>query len=231
MTDFPPPLLSETNKPIILVGNGSVDLDMLTAFADHGPVVAVDGGYYHCLLAGIIPHLVIGDMDSVNREALVNMSSQTRFYQIAEQDSTDLEKSLRHLAAKLFIAVGFLGGRFDHSLAAISILARYVSYKKIMLVGRRDVMHVTNKDFTMQAPIGARISIWPCRETHFMRSAGLHWPLDGAVMRPDGRTGTSNQASANQLEIVPAISPPPLYAIIAERSCTKPMLASLRGSA
>ena len=51
--DTPTPLIDELARPLILVGNGAYDTAMLAKFAPLGPVVAVDGGYYGCRLAGI----------------------------------------------------------------------------------------------------------------------------------------------------------------------------------
>ena len=45
-----------------------------------------------------------------------------RLHPIPEQDSTDFDKCLRHIAAPLVLGVGFLGGRVDHELAAFSTL-------------------------------------------------------------------------------------------------------------
>lgn len=70
--DIPTPLIDEPVRPLILVGNGAYDTAMLAKFAPLGPVVAVDGGYYGCRIAGITPDLLIGDMDSVAAEDLID---------------------------------------------------------------------------------------------------------------------------------------------------------------
>ena len=66
---------------------------------------------------------------------------------LAEQDTTDLEKALRHVRAPAIIGFGFLGKRFDHSLAALNVLARYTRQHRVMLVGSDDVLHVTSHPF------------------------------------------------------------------------------------
>ena len=105
---LPTPLLLEKTKPLILVGNGAYDTAMLARFAPMGPVVAVDGGYYGCRIAGITPDLLIGDMDSVDAEDLIYARQKTIVHPLAEQDTTDLEKALRHVRAQLLLALDFL---------------------------------------------------------------------------------------------------------------------------
>lgn len=223
----PTPLLIEQTKPLILVGNGDYDTAMLARFAPMGPVVAVDGGYYGCRIAGITPDLLIGDMDSVDAEDLIDARRKTSVHPLAEQDTTDLEKALHHIRAPAIIGFGFLGKRFDHSLAALSVLAKYTRQHKVMLVGSDDVLHVTSQPFSMQMDRGRRVSIWPLGQVDFARSTGLHWPLDGLRMAPGGQVGTSNKMSADRMEITPAEGQQAAYAVIAETIYLQAMLAAL----
>lgn len=226
-TPLTAPLLNEQTKPLILVGNGAYDTAMLARFAPMGPVVAVDGGYYGCRIAGITPDVLIGDMDSVDAEDLIDARRKTSVYPLAEQDTTDLEKALRHVRARAIIGFGFLGKRFDHSLAALSVLAKYTHQHRVMLVGSDDVLHVTSQPFSMQIDKGKRISIWPLGQVDFARSSGLHWPLDGLRMAPGGQVGTSNKMSADKMEITPAEGQQAAYAVIAETIYLEAMLAAL----
>ena len=224
---LPTPLLLEKTKPLILVGNGAYDTTMLARFAPMGPVVAVDGGYYGCRVAGITPDLLIGDMDSVDAEDLIDARHKTAVHPLAEQDTTDLEKALRHVRAPAIIGFGFLGKRFDHSLAALNVLARYTRQHRVMLVGSDDVLHVTSRPFSMQMDKGERVSIWPLGEIDFASSTGLHWPLDGLRMTPGGQVGTSNKMSADRLQITPAKGQQTAYAVLAETIYLHAMLAAL----
>ena len=106
--DILTPLINERKDPLILVGNGAYDTAMLAKFAHLGRVVAVDGGYYGCRLAGITPDLLIGDMDSVDPIDLIDARKKTRVHPINEQDTTDLEKALRHVRAPAILGFGFL---------------------------------------------------------------------------------------------------------------------------
>ena len=170
--DIPTPLIDEPVRPLILVGNGAYDTAVLAKFAPLGPVVAVDGGYYGCRIAGITPDLLIGDMDSVAAEDLIDARTRMRVHPLAEQDSTDLEKALRHIRAPAILGFGFLGKRLDHSLAALSVLARYAHQHRVILVGSEDVLHITSGRFKMAMKTGDRLSVWPIGRVDFVQ---LYW--------------------------------------------------------
>ncbi len=225
--DLPQPLICETDRPLILVGNGEYDIDHLARFDRAGPVVAVDGGYYGCRLAGIQPDLVIGDMDSIDGADLAAMRGRTEIHALSEQDTTDLEKALRHLRAPVFVGFGFLGGRLDHSLAALTVLSRYAASHKVILIASDDVVHVTASAFCMPVKPDSRVSVWPLGPIMFDSSTGLHWPLDGLSMAPGTYAGTSNRATEARFSITPQAGNRTAYAVLVEQSFTEDMLTAL----
>ena len=59
-------------------------------------IIAADGGARHALALGLTPHVVVGDMDSLDaemRERLARQGSRLVLYP-AEKDETDLELAL-----------------------------------------------------------------------------------------------------------------------------------------
>ncbi len=112
--------------------------------------------------------------------------------QIAEQDSTDFDKVLRSVEAPLMLAVGFLGARLDHELAAMAVLAR--SPRRCMLLGQHDVVFAARARMELDLEAGTRVSLFPMHDVAG-RSEGLRWSIDGIAFAPGGRIGTSNQAT------------------------------------
>ena len=47
---------------------------------------------------------------------------------------------------------------------------------------------------------GDRLSLFPLTQVRG-RSLGLHWPIDGLDMAPDGRIGTSNRVSEARVRL------------------------------
>lgn len=192
-----PLLRAETS--LLLIGGAPVDVAMMQGLAADRPLVAVDGGADTALRAGLLPDLVLGDLDSI--EDVDAVRQRSRVVHLADQNSTDLEKSLASVEAPAIIGLGFLGARFDHSLAALHALATCTKPREIMLVGDHDVVLRVRGDFRCALPIGLRFSVWPLARQDFRRSEGLRYPLDGLVMQTGSLIGTSNQTVAPEVVI------------------------------
>ena len=163
------------------------------------PVLAADGGLNAAINAGLLPQIVIGDMDSLTD--LDQLSVSIRQIRLSGQDDTDFEKCLRLIEAPLIVGVGFLDGRFDHSLAALDAMARLDHDRPVLLAGSYDVVLRLRGDIKLLIDRGSRVSIWPLGCQHFIRSEGLDWPLDNLTMQVGHRTGTSNRTNAKTISI------------------------------
>ncbi|WP_022703014.1 thiamine diphosphokinase [Pseudorhodobacter ferrugineus] len=181
----------ESQTGVTLIAGGPVlarDLRAARAFAPR--VVAVDGGADRALALGVRPAAVIGDMDSVSvaaRGALADV-----LHVVAEQESTDFDKALRHIAAPFVLGLGCLGGRVDHELAALSVLVQRRDVP-CLLIGREDVIFAAPPVLEIAMQAGDRFSLFPMAEVTG-QSEGLEWPIAGLRFAPAGRVGTSNRA-------------------------------------
>lgn len=174
---------------VTLVGGGEIlpgDLDLALG---HAPgLVAADGGAQTALTAGFQPEKVIGDMDSIN-VATRDAFSPEDVVLVEEQDSTDFQKCLSRIAAPLILGLGFLGGRVDHELAALSALAQHPH--DCILLGKEDIVFCAGSALNLELPRSMRFSLFPMGPVTG-GSEGLKWPIDGLDMRPNGTVGTSN---------------------------------------
>ncbi|WP_233270542.1 thiamine diphosphokinase [Chachezhania sediminis] len=188
-----------SRDPVTLIGGGSVsDDDIALALARAPLLVAADGGAGPALAAGHVPHAVIGDFDSLSPDLLAQIPEDRRFH-IAEQDSTDFDKALRSTQTPLVLAVGFLGRRLDHQLAALNVLVRHAD-RACILIGRSEiVLHLPPK-FGIALDAGDPVSLFPMQPVTG-RSTGLDWPIDGLHFAPGARIGTSNRASGGTVDI------------------------------
>ena len=179
--------------PIALVGAAPLAADLLRFALNFAPkAIAADGGVNHLRALGVDPLAVIGDMDSVALEHQ-QLWERNLFFPIAEQDSTDFEKSLARLAAPMIFGVGFLGGRFDHALAAQTVLVRYPD-RKCILLGSEDIVFLAPPRLSLDLPLETRLSLFPMAPVKIL-SEGLYWPTHGLTFQPDGQVGTSNKVS------------------------------------
>ena len=156
--------------------------------------VAVDGGADALMAHRITPEAVVGDMDSLRGE----MPETVRILPIHEQDSNDFAKGLTHINAPFYIGVGFLGGRVDHTLAALSTLLEHAE-KRVVLLGQADVAFIAPSDWTMTVEPGTRVSFFPLVPCRGVASSGLRWPVEGLSMAAGGQIGTSNEAINTQI--------------------------------
>ncbi len=183
---------------VTLIGAGPVPDGALAAALALAPVaIAADGGANVALPAGVALRAVIGDMDSVaDPEGLRARGVTLR--EIAEQDSTDLEKCLRSVKAPFFVGVGFLGGRADHALAALNALATRPEAKAVLL-GAEDVCFLCPDGLRLDLAAGTRVSFFPMGRARGVESSGLRWPVAGLDFAPDGRIAVSNAALGGPL--------------------------------
>lgn len=108
-------------------------------------LIAVDGGYAHCLSAELCPDLVLGDFDSLGYVPQV----EHRQVLSVRKDETDMEYALKQAQSQgytRFLLQGGLGGRHDHSFANIQLLLRLAKQ------GQRGILMGDNQVATVLSP-------------------------------------------------------------------------------
>ncbi|MFT4962490.1 MAG: thiamine pyrophosphokinase [Paracoccaceae bacterium] len=179
--------------PIALIGGGELGARDLGLVMDRVTMlVAADGGAAAALQAEIIPDAVIGDFDSLSASDAAQIP-QNRLHRVSEQDSTDFDKALRAIDSPLILAIGFLGARVDHQLAAFNTLVRHPD-RPCILIGPHEVIVHAPPRLELALSAGAVVSLFPLAPVTG-RSAGLEWAIDGLAFAPDSRIGTSNRAT------------------------------------
>lgn len=178
---------------VIVVGGGELRArDLERALSIAPTLVAADGGADQAIGLGRIPDWVIGDLDSFGDAARMAIPKD-RIIHIAEQDSTDFTKCLTRIMAPFVIAVGFSGRRLDHTLAALTTMAKITKPSVIMLTPD-DVAFLAPPRLILPLIPGTRVSLYPMGPATGI-STGLEWPIEGIKFSPGGQIGTSNRAT------------------------------------
>ena len=116
-------------KAVILAGGSVTVTPALRDLCQEARlVVAADSGLRHAAALGVSPDVVVGDFDSVTEEVLAQYPDLPRLEHPPEKDLLDLELALDYAqkgGATRYLIVGGLGDRFDQSLAAVFIAARW----------------------------------------------------------------------------------------------------------
>jgi thiamine pyrophosphokinase len=197
---------------LTLLGGGELRPGDLAEALRHAPdLVAADSGAAAALGLGHMPGAVIGDMDSLSAADQARLAPGI-LHRIAEQDSTDFDKVLARVAGPFALGVGLLGLRTDHQLANFNALVRHVAMP-VILLGGEDIVFAAPPDLALALAPGTRVSLFPMAPVSG-RSAGLHWPIAGLAMAPDGLHGTSNRVAEGAGEVRLAFDRPGMLVIL-----------------
>jgi thiamine pyrophosphokinase len=187
---------------VLLIGaawsKGSEDLIAAESRA-HDLVIAVDGGADLCRAAGVVPDLVVGDLDSIDsveRERLEQTGIEFEIHP-AEKDETDLELAIeaaRRRDAGAVTATGVLVARLDHTLAALGALARAADLtpRFVEPVAEGWLLSPSGRQSVEIVGSGEVFSVIGMTEESVVDVSGAKWPLAGAVLRPLSGLGVSN---------------------------------------
>ena len=177
-------------------------------------LIAADGGANHLLRMGILPEIVIGDLDSIGEDTLFELTSaDVEIKQYSEdKDETDLELALRYaveLRPSIVLIVGALGGRLDQTLANLSILTdpTLPGIDIRMDDGVEEVFFcraVASKggQAEVQGRSGDVVSLVPWNAlVEGVATEGLQWPLYSETLFPSKSRGISNVMLGNTASV------------------------------
>lgn len=173
-------------------------------------VVAADGGLDRALAGGMVPDLVVGDLDSVGADALAEAQRLgTRVVaHPRDKDETDLELALAAVVdagagAATVVCDG--GGRVDHAVANLCLLAspRWRRLDLRALVGEHEVYVVrTDRPCQLTPPPGALVSLLPVGgPATGVTTRGLRFALDGGRLEAWSGRGVSNEVVSSPVEV------------------------------
>jgi thiamine pyrophosphokinase len=170
-------------------------------------ICAADSGLDVLRRWGILPDLVVGDMDSLSDiSILVSYENVMEFPR--DKDDTDTEIGIREIRARGYghlVLAGGGGGRLDHLLALRSMLERPEGPDEWLTSSERVVRFGSATTFNVHA--GATVSVFPLSGgASGMHSEGLAWPLDG-LSWDNAHFGVSNIARTGEFLIDPGSRP------------------------
>ena len=186
----------------LIVANGPTPpLDQLRREANNADlVIAADGGTAHILAAKLFPDIVIGDLDSVPREALDALrDAEVELLKFPpRKNETDLElavaEALRRGATSVTIMAA-VGGRLDQTLGNVFLLALpQFSGIPIRIVTEREEVFLVRNQALIRGAVGDTVSLIPLTShVRGVTTRGLEYPLEDAVLRLGPTLGVSNK--------------------------------------
>ena len=171
-------------------------------------IIAADGGTRHALATGVIPHVVIGDLDSLSPADLAQVEADgSRIIRFSpRKDETDLELALLHAAragASEIIILAALGGRLDQTIANVLLLSLpELKELGVRIVEGAQSVFLIQDETTIEGQPGDTVSLIPLGgDAVGVTTEGLEWPLCEETLRFGPARGVSNVLTAEQARV------------------------------
>lgn len=192
-------------KQAIIVGGGPVSPEQLARELVARPdfLIAVDRGASLLRELGIIPDLLVGDMDSLDRidlDRFLSARVPVERYPAAK-DQSDMELALNRAldaGVRRIRIFGGLGGRLDHTLGNLGLLVKTLEQgAEASLVDETHEITAVRRMAALKAKPGWAVSLipWTGRVTG-VTTSGLKYPLHGETLYSTGTRGIHNQFTA-----------------------------------
>jgi thiamine pyrophosphokinase len=190
----------------VLVANAPLSwtpgLAALAAAAE--PLLAADGGADHLAAIGLRPAAVIGDLDSISDQSR-GWIGEDRLVSRPNQDRTDLDKALEYAFEELGLArltvLAAVGGRVDHELGNLGVLARHGRGEALRFVSAHEVLIAVRGRASLAAEPGETWSFWCFDREVLVTIGGVRWPVEDEPLDLPRRPSLSNVAVGSRVEV------------------------------
>ena len=182
---------------------GAAEFDKLLApIGENDLVIAADGGLVHTGKLGLMPHIILGDFDSLG---YVPQGAQV--YPV-EKDDTDSMLAVRkglEAGFRRFVLYGALDGpRVDHTMANFQTLLFLADHgARGYLVGKHQtVTAVKNGCIRFPAGFSGTVSVFCLgSDARGVTIQGLHYGLENGCLTSNFPLGVSNHFTGEAAEI------------------------------
>jgi len=190
----------------VVVAHGDVLPSDRAVIGAQDYVVAADGGAFALERWRVLPHLIVGDMDSLGDAGVERLARKgiavAKFS--AAKDESDLELAVAQAieaGATEIVLLGALGGdRLDHETANLLLLAD-PGYDGVRLEARRGALRIRplrgNGSLSLAGPVGGLVTLLPVNgDAEGVTTKGLRFPLRDETLRFGRARGLSNEVAS-----------------------------------
>lgn len=161
----------------------------------HDLILCADGGYRHAKRLGIIPDLIIGDLDSGIEQYPDEVAN--RIYP-SEKDMTDTNLCLDYAieqGCEEVVILGGIGGRLDHEFSHYALM--YYGLKRgvrVVLVNEENELWMEDKPFALYLDKKKYVSFFPFGgNVEEFSVRGLKYETENMTLSCDKVQASSNQ--------------------------------------
>ena len=164
-------------------------------------LIAADGGTRYCADLGLTPHVIIGDADSNGSDRWKNNTSIERIRYPINKDKSDAALAVDYaldLGCRQAILVAATGGRLDHTLANVALLASHPG-QVALFDGTSTLVAVDKSEkCKLRGRVGTRVSLIPYGSgSPRVRTNGLKYALQDKCLK-SATEGLSNELSQTE---------------------------------
>jgi len=167
--------------PVIILANGDFPTHPLplSLLEQAQTIICCDGAAQKLWDFGKEPHYIVGDMDSLSSELFERF--RDRIITSSCQETNDLTKAIHFCIGKGYRyvqIVGATGGREDHTIANISLLADYAQHLQVEMVTDHGTFIPLLSEQEIATRPGMQLSIFSLDPDISVQATGLKYPID-----------------------------------------------------
>lgn len=202
---------NDNKRKAVIIANGPIEdhgriRTMILSGLGDGPalVISADGGVFNTLKLGFRPDIIIGDMDSIGkRYDFPGTKFITAYHEKDESDTQLAVEQAVETGIRNIIIAGALGGRIDHTLANIMLLAHpALKDADARIISEKREIFSMDKQGTIKGTPGKLVSIFSLTPyTYFVNTRGLKYALKDEELTFSPVRGLSNVFTATEAEL------------------------------
>ncbi len=165
-------------------------------------LICCDGGADKLIAYGMVPHVIVGDMDSVSDEVREQYASIV--IHSDDQENNDLTKAVHYCIEKGYPTVTILGAtgmREDHTLGNISLMLEYHPRIEVQIISDYGMFFLAQSGEQHPSSVGEKISLFSIDNKVRVSSTGLKYPLNDLQLSSWYRA-TLNEATADHFTLI-----------------------------
>ena len=191
---------------IVLGGEAPGGALLKSCMRDADLTIAADSGLAAFDAAGLMPDLLVGDMDSVAPEVLGRYEGRLPEHRLSSiKDDTDgvdaLDWAIARGATHITL-LGALGGRLDHAMANVMLLVRaHEKGAQARILSETVRIARVDGEAVLSGAKGDTVSLVPLGEARGVTLTGFFYPLNDHTLTSDYPLGVSNVVTQDEATV------------------------------
>ena len=196
---------------VFIIAGGTIQQSFAKSFIEKRKerdnlYIACDKGFEACLALNLQPNIIVGDFDSVSDsfQKIIDDSTAKVIRLNPVKDDTDTEAALniairRTNSTDSIYILGATGGRIDHLLGNISLLAMgLINDRKVYIADEHNFIQIIGQasvlEIDREGQFGKYVSVFPYMEkASGVTMSGFKYPLTDATLEGFNTLTVSNE--------------------------------------